>query len=170
MVTNIADRYRRWFDYEIDAHKKVLESLEAAATAHGPSPSFQKANDLFAHIVAARRLWLYRFGALEESPREIFPQGVALETLRPMVEEMHALWSAYFSRLDDAEIARTFDYRALDGEPFRNTIEDVLTQLFGHSWYHRGQIALLLRTGGGEPAATDLIYWCREPIQGEAGS
>jgi hypothetical protein len=25
-----------------------------------------------------------------------------------------------------------------------------------------GQIAMLVRAAGGEPAVTDLIYWCRE--------
>ena len=43
-------------------------------------------------------------------------------------------------------------------------IEDILAQLFGHSWYHRGQIALLVRAAGGEPAVTDLIYWSREAV------
>ncbi|HKP84544.1 MAG TPA: DinB family protein [Blastocatellia bacterium] len=167
MVTNIADRYRRWFEYEMDAHSKVLESLEAA-NAQGPSPSFQKAYDLFAHVVAARRLWLYRFGMLEEGPRDLFPKDVPLETLRPITEETQALWSAYFSRVDDVELARVFEYVSLDAGAFRNSVEDILTQLFGHSWYHRGQIALLLRSGGGEPAATDFVFWCREPIQGQA--
>ena len=164
---DITNRYRRWFQYEMDAHEKVLDSLERAA-AEGSTPAFQKANDLFAHIVAARRLWLYRFGVLEEGPRDIFPQGVALETLRRIAKEMHDVWLSYLDRLDDAELARVFEYKALDGGAFRNTIEDILTQLFGHSWYHRGQIALLLRTGGGEPATTDFVYWCREPIQSDS--
>ena len=167
MVTNIADRYRRWFEYEMDAHQKVLDALEAA-DAQGASLSFQKANDLFAHIIAARLLWLFRLGALDESPRDMFPQGALLETLRPLANQMHELWLAYLNGLDDAELARVFDYRALDGEPFRNSVEDILTQLFGHSWYHRGQIALLLRSGGGEPAATDFVFWCREPIQSDS--
>jgi len=43
-------------------------------------------------------------------------------------------------------------------------VEDILAQLFGHSWYHRGQIALLVRSIGAEPAATDFVYWAREAI------
>jgi uncharacterized damage-inducible protein DinB len=45
----------------------------------------------------------------------------------------------------------------------RNSIEDILTQLFGHSCYHRGQIAQLLRSIGAEPAVTDFVFWTREP-------
>jgi uncharacterized damage-inducible protein DinB len=164
MSTNNIERYRRWFDYEKDAHAKVLASFEAIPEDKRATPEYQKAFSLFAHMMLARRLWLYRFGILTEGPREFFPQNVALDTVKAMAEEMHAAWSAYFERLDEAELARIFEYRALDGPRFRNSIEDILTQLFGHSWYHRGQIAMLLRQAGGEPAVTDFVFWSREFI------
>jgi uncharacterized damage-inducible protein DinB len=44
-------------------------------------------------------------------------------------------------------------------------VEDILTQLFGHSSYHRGQVALLIRDLGGEPAVTDYVFWVREPVE-----
>jgi DinB family len=50
-----------------------------------------------------------------------------------------------------------------NGSNTGKTLTPGFTQLFGHSSYHRGQIATLVRTAGGEPAATDYIYWCREP-------
>jgi len=31
------------------------------------------------------------------------------------------------------------------------------------SWYHRGQIAALVRAMGAEPAVTDLVFWARQP-------
>src|ERR1044071_920859 len=76
MPTKIADSYRRWFDYEIDAHRKTLASLETESRARPSSQTFQKSVDLFAHIIAARRLWLFRLGVSDESPRELFPQAV----------------------------------------------------------------------------------------------
>src|SRR5690349_17884670 len=164
MSTTNTERYRRWFDYEMDAHAKVLASFDAAAQDARATPTFQKAIDLFAHMMLARRLWLYRFGIISEGPRHFFPQNVALDSVKAMAEEVHAAWSDYFARLDDAELERVFEYRALDGPRYRNRVEDILTQLFGHSWYHRGQIALLLRQAGGEPAATDFVFWSREFI------
>ena len=164
MSTNNTNHYRRWFDYEKDAHAKVLASFDAMPEDKRATPEYHRAVDLFAHLMLARRLWLYRFGILTEGPREFFPQNVALDTVKAMAEEMHAAWSDYFERLDETELARVFEYCSLDGPRYRNRIEDILAQLSGHSWYHRGQIALLLRQAGGEPAVTDFVFWSREFI------
>ena len=69
----------------------------------------------------------------------------------------------YLERVSDDDLLRTFEYQSLDAGRFCNRIADILTQLFGHSLYHRGQIAMLVRAAGGEPAVTDFVYWCREP-------
>ncbi|MGH9906988.1 MAG: DinB family protein [Pyrinomonadaceae bacterium] len=157
------DRYRRWFEYEKDSHQKVLASLNAVSGELRTSPPFQKAIDLMAHIVAARRVWLYRFGISRE-PAELFPQYVKLADLPPLLDSMQTAWSEYLVNLDDAELGRVFEYQSFEGARFRNTIEDILTQLFGHSLYHRGQIAMILRSIGAEPAVTDFVYWTREPL------
>jgi uncharacterized damage-inducible protein DinB len=162
----LSDRYRRWFEYEKDSHAKVLDSLNATPQDLSIHPSFRKAVDLLAHIVAARRLWLFRLGVLDEGPTDIFPQGVQLSNLGAQLDQMHSEWTFFMDGLTDDELGRKFEYRSLEGESFRNTVEDILTQLFGHSWYHRGQIATLLRAIGAEPAVTDFVFWCREPIDG----
>lgn len=161
---NLCDRYRNWFDYEERAHEKVLRSLHSVPASRRVEPEFQKAVGLVGHIVAARWLWLYRFGVADEGPKEIFPDSLALEDLDGLVDEMHMAWSAYLSRLDDEELEREFDYRSLEGKRYCNTVEDLLTQLFGHSWYHRGQIAALVRSLGGRPAGTDYLFFKRRTI------
>ena len=119
-----------------------------------------------AHLVAARKMWLYRLGAGSKPP-ELFPAQTSLSELPKLVDEMEAAWSTYFSNLTDDVLARNFEYQSYDGPRFSNTIEDVLTQLYGHSLYHRGQIAMILRTIGAEPAPTDFIYWSRIPALDE---
>jgi uncharacterized damage-inducible protein DinB len=160
----MADRYRRWFAYERESHAKVLASLDSVPPERRSEAAFTKAVTLLGHLAAARALWLYRFGVARTAPDEFFPSGLSLDELRARLESVEADWNAYLARLDEAELARIFTYQSLDSGRFRNTIEDVLTQLFGHSWYHRGQIASLVRAAGGEPAITDLIYWAREPV------
>ncbi|MCI0349623.1 MAG: DinB family protein [Acidobacteriales bacterium] len=164
-----SDRYRRWFEYEKESHAKVLQSLEAVPLKQRSLPGFQRALTLMAHMVAARRIWLFRFGVAKDTPREFFPQRVDLGELRSEVERMHQAWSDYLRSLNDLELARKFEYRSTEGAWFRSSVEDVLTQLFGHSLYHRGQIAALLRSIGVEPPITDFVFWSRQPITAPEG-
>lgn len=160
------NRYRRWFAYETDAHAKVIASLETVPVERRGEPEFQKAIAVLAHVIAARKMWLARLGVIPMSsdPGTLFPKDAGLDQAAELWREVQELWEKYLATLDDAAIGREFEYQSLDAGRFRNRIEDILAQLFGHSWYHRGQIAMLVRAVGGEPAATDLIYWCRESI------
>jgi uncharacterized damage-inducible protein DinB len=164
MANTLLDRYRRWFDYERDSHAKVLASLASVPEANRSSPAFAKAVTLLGHLAAARQLWLFRFGVTAEAPCDFFPAGLGLTELAERIERVQSAWSAYLERLDDAQLSRVFEYQSLDGGRYRNTVEDILTQLFGHSCYHRGQIASLVREAGGEPAVTDFVFWTRQPI------
>ena len=117
------ESYRRWFEYEKDSHAKVLASLTAVRPDLQASESFQRAMTLMAHLVAARHLWLKRFGVAKEGPSEFFPRGVSLPDLAARVQEMEAAWSAFLNELTEDELARVFEYRSLDGAWFRNTVE-----------------------------------------------
>ena len=163
MSDSLIDRYRRWFEYERDSHAKTLASLNAVSPELRATNEFNKAIYLMGHVVAARRMWLFRLGVLQEDT-DLFTREIGLAELPAQVEEMERLWQDYLGQLTDADIARVFEYRSYEGDRYRNTIDDILTQLFGHSWYHRGQIAMLLRSIGAEPAVTDLVFWTREPI------
>lgn len=168
-MPSLIDRYRRWFEYEKDSHAKVLKALEGVPEEERGSVAYQKATGLLAHLVLARWLWLVRLGAAPQDrapqkPEDFFPQDVAPDDLRGRIAEMEGAWDAYLSGLDDADLSRAFEYSALGGPRFRNTVEDILTQLFGHSWYHRGQIAQLVRGLGAEPAMTDFVFWTREAL------
>ncbi len=158
-----AEKYRRWFEYEQDSNAKVLSSLQAVADPLRVMPQFQKAVDLFAHLVAARNMWLYRLGHGSQ-PLELFPTETPLTQLPDLLDQMQSAWRSYLESLTDTDVARRFEYASYDGPRFSNTVEDVLTQLYGHSLYHRGQIAMLLREIGAEPAPTDFIYWTRESL------
>ncbi|HEX4899703.1 MAG TPA: DinB family protein [Pyrinomonadaceae bacterium] len=158
-----AEKYRRWFEYEEDSNAKVLTSLQAVAAPLRALPQFQKAVDLLAHLIAARNMWLYRLGQGGQPP-ELFPAEASLNELPKLLDEMQSAWRSYLAALTDVEVARRFEYQSYDGPRFSNTVDEVLTQLYGHSLYHRGQIAMILRSIGAEPAVTDFIYWTREPV------
>lgn len=157
-------RYRRWFEYECDAQAKVFASLETVPADRRDAPEYRRALSLLGHLIAARRIWLVRLGLGGEPPRTFFPEDVGLAELVADWGATAARWADFLAKADDDTLGREFEYRSLDAGRFRNRIEDILAQLFGHSWYHRGQIAMLVRACGGEPAITDLIYWCRESV------
>ncbi len=166
MSTAMIDRYRLWFEYEKDSHAKTLDSLKAVVEELQQAEAFLKAVYLMGHIIAARRLWLFRFSVTKEKA-ELFPREISLAELPAQISAMEAQWSDYLAKLEDTDLMRVFEYQSYEGPRFRNTIEEILTQLFGHSWYHRGQIALLLRSIGAEPAVTDYVFWAREPVVGK---
>jgi uncharacterized damage-inducible protein DinB len=162
MSENVIDRYRHWFAYEKDSHAKTLVSLNAVSDDQRRTESFRKAVYLMGHIVAARRMWLFRLGVAGQNT-ELFPGQVTLPELSQQISEMEESWEKYLAGIDDDELSRVFEYQSYEGPRFRNTIEEILIQLFGHSWYHRGQIAQLIRSIGAEPAVTDFVFWAREP-------
>jgi uncharacterized damage-inducible protein DinB len=164
MIPTLVEQYRRWFEYEKDSHRKVLGSLATVPEDRRGSEPFRKALNIMGHVIAARRMWLHRFGASTHKPARLFPTDVTLEDLPIQLEAMERDWSDYLGRLRESELGRAFEYRSTEGGSFRSLVADVLTQLFGHSWYHRGQVASLVRAAGGEPVETDFIFWSREPI------
>ena len=166
MADELIARFRRWFDYECEMHAKILESLETVPPNRRTSPEYCRAIAIFGHIVGARAIWLWRLGVSSTAPTSLaFDENADLGRITAMLKETENAWSGYLSQLTDTDLAREFEYQSLDGGGFRNRVEDILTQLFGHSWYHRGQIAMLVRAAGGTPAITDFIYWCREPVR-----
>jgi uncharacterized damage-inducible protein DinB len=166
MTQTRTDMFRRWFEYERDSHALVLAALNAVPAARRGAPEFRKAATLLAHIIEARRLWLHRMGVAREGPTldELMPDVVDLAGLPGRLDAMHGAWALHLASLDDEAIMHHFEYRSFEDQPFRNTVVDILTQLYGHSLYHRGQIALLLRAMGAEPATTDFLFWTRESL------
>jgi uncharacterized damage-inducible protein DinB len=169
MQREMAERFQRWFQYEIDVHAKVVQSLESVPATRRDDPAFQKAVDVLAHIAAARGIWLVRLGIAEAPQGNLAPQQAEFGQVQQRLQSIHAAWAGYFARVSDVELARTVEYQSLDAGRFRNRVEDILTQLFGHSSYHRGQIAMLVKACGGQPAITDFIYWCREAVPAVTG-
>lgn len=159
------EQFRRWFDYEKDAHARVVTSLHTVPDTNLSHPDYQKALDLLAHIVAARATWLHRIGYADKAPTTFFPTAPELDILIKELDRVQRQWSKYLHTINEDELLRVFEYNSSEGPHYRNRVFDILTQLFGHSWYHRGQIAALVRSLGGTPAETDFVYWSRKPIE-----
>jgi uncharacterized damage-inducible protein DinB len=159
-MKTLADRFRRWYEYGRDCNAKTLAMLASVPAERRATPEFQKAVDRMAHLVTARRRWLHRLGRWPEAPA-LFPQGTPLDELPGLVADTETAWVAYLRDLDDAELSREFEWQIADGQRYRWNVEGLLTQVFGHAWYHRGQIAQLVAALGGQAVDTDYILWSK---------
>jgi uncharacterized damage-inducible protein DinB len=154
------DRFRNWYAYERDCNAKTLAMLDSVPPGARANPNFQRAIDKFAHLIAARQVWLFRLGQWPERPATFFPTGTTLADFPPRIKAIEEAWTTYLAKLDDATLLSEFSFTTSAGDRFRWNVLDLLTQVFGHAWYHRGQIATLVKDLGGKPVDTDYVYWC----------
>ncbi len=154
----IIDHYERLFDYERWANRETLASLERAV----PAPA--QAVRLMAHIVATQSLWLER---IEETPQShpVWPDWDLTETARRL-DQIDRRWRDLLAGLDEPELERPVDYVNSKREPWQSRVGDILAHVLLHSPHHRGQIALVLRGEGREPAYADLVHAIRTGATG----
>ena len=144
---------RRQFAYNEWANREVLASLRMTA---GPPAQLR----LLAHILSAERLWLERIWKQPQS-LSVWPEFSA-DQYEPQIAEMTSLWREYLNGLSAKQLSENISYKNSKGEPWSNTVEDILTHVLLHSAYHRGQIASQTRAAGETPAYTDFIHAVRQ--------
>ena len=155
-------RFKELLEYEVQAGELVIKSLHSVPEDKRGSPEFQRAVDKLAHVFSARLMWLARFDG--QAQLELFPSGASIEELPRLCEQVAEHWRSRLESIKEAQLDKLFEYSAFDGKRFANTYQEILTQLFGHAWYHRGQIATLVAQCGGTPPVTDYIYLTRRPL------
>jgi len=165
---SFAERFRHWYEYEKDCNRKALQMLHSVPPTGRSSASFLRAVAKMAHLVAARHMWLHRLGVVPDHPESWFP-ATTLEQLPALVSTIEERWTAYLASLTEEDVAGEFTFTGSDGKRYRWRLLDLLTQVFGHAWYHRGQIALLVKDLSGEPVDTDYIFWDRPTVLGDIG-
>jgi uncharacterized damage-inducible protein DinB len=138
--------YLRW------ANRRTLDSMKSAPQLEA------RAWEIATHMLEAEWLWLQRLQGRVSNiswPKEVFP-----ERLHDAVDRNAGAYAQYTERLGDSNPSIT--YTNSKGETFTNLAEDILAQVFSHGAYHRGQIAALVKRGGGAPAMTDYIFFIRD--------
>lgn len=134
------------------ADARVLESLRQPRV---PARALQ----LYAHVVGAEHVWLTR---LEQRERAlpVWPTLTLDECARVASENARG-FREYVDRLTSADLQRTVHYRNSAGLEFDSGIEEILLHVAMHGSYHRGQVTLLVRDAGAEPAPSDYIAFVR---------
>ena len=140
----------RFFEFDGWANQETLRSLEAMKNPP------ERAVALIAHITATQRVWLERALSVPQSVA-VWPHWSLLETAK----ELPTLFDEWTRLIATGDLSRDFAYTNTKGQQFWSRLSDVALHVTFHGVYHRGQIAVLVRQHGGEPAYTDFIQAVR---------
>jgi len=143
----------RLLAYDAWGNRASLDSVRAVAAPP------ERAVALLGHLGGAGRLWLERLRGAPQT-MAVWP-ALSLEECSRVFDENRDAWSSYLAGVDERDLGQTIAYMNSKGGRFKNTVLDVLLHVTHHGAYHRGQIALLLRQNGAEPAYTDFIHAVR---------
>ena len=159
------------FDYNAWANHRSLEAAAALTNEQFTKPlgsSFPSVRDTFAHICGAEWIWHERFQC--NSPSSL-PDLSALNTaaeLRVNWLEQGSKLMGFVSRVTQADLDRSMEYKTLKFGVYRNPLWQSMQHLVNHGTNHRGQVTTLLRQLGAKPFLTDLMHFYRERSDGGA--
>jgi uncharacterized damage-inducible protein DinB len=151
---NQKEYFLRMLAYDRWANRETLDALTKAGVSES------KVLRLMAHTLSAGKLWLERLRR-EPQSMPVWP-GSTVEECAALIDSVADGWQTYLSRLSSEDFNEKVEYRNSKGELWSSRVEDVLTHVFLHSAYHRGQIALQMRADGYAPANTDFIHAVRQ--------
>ncbi len=147
--------FLRLFQYNSWANRRVLGVLEHD-TPEDPTPL-----KLFAHILAAEKIWLNRLRYINNGSLAVHPD-LPVEGCRPLLAENVRAWTEFIQLHPEDEYFRILNYRNTKGEEFSAPVADIMAHVANHGTYHRGQIARALRQAGLEPPSTDFIIFSHQ--------
>jgi uncharacterized damage-inducible protein DinB len=146
----------RMYSHMAWADRQILEMLYAG---HGSRE--RAVLRLFAHVLAAERVWLLRLRREDASSQPIWPE-LSVTEIAALADTNAREYAGFVGGLDEKALLTRCAYQNSQGTEFLTTVGDVLTHVFMHGGYHRGQIAATVRAAGGQPVNTDFITWVRE--------
>jgi uncharacterized damage-inducible protein DinB len=147
----------RWAD------ERARESLQSLPPT---SPRTESARALYAHVAAAEHVWLARLQG--RAPEHAIWPPLSLGEAATLAAQTVDALRAHVDALAPDALDAPVSYRTSTGDAHRSTVREIVTHVALHGSYHRGQIALLVREGGGVPLPTDFIVWVRgAPVRRE---
>lgn len=148
-------KYNQWANKVLVSHVKTQtpDLLEKKIGS-----SFDTIKKTFLHIADAEYIW---YGRLTSTAADKIPgkMGVGIEVVA--MEDKKII--DFIESKDDAYFGQSTNYKTIKGDSFTNNNFAILTHLFNHSTFHRGQIVTMIRNSGftGHIESTDFISYER---------
>ena len=150
------NRLEKSFRYDNWANQECLKSIIAC-----DSPP-HRVREIIAHIVGAQLLWMSRLN-LPVSKTAVWP-SLTLEQCDHELVQISQRWQDFLGKTEPEGLTQEVAYVNSKGEPWQNSVLDILNHVLIHSSYHRGQVATLLGQSGFLPAYTDYIHCIRQKL------
>lgn len=143
--------FEELFTYNLHCNQRL-----ASVFSGQPTGIDAKSMALFSHMLNAHRIWNDRI--LGHPPAYKVWQNQPVAAFAAIDQHNY---DQTLNILGTFGLADNIAYTTSGGQPFTNTVGDILFHIINHSTYHRGQIALLFRQHGVEPLMTDYIFYKR---------
>ncbi len=83
------------------------------------------------------------------------------------IPKLDAAFTELLQNLSEEQLAGTVIFKNIVGEMVERRVGDLIFHTHDHCTYHRGQIAMIVRQAGGEPAKTWFNRWITETNHGQ---
>lgn len=143
------------FAYDTAVNRRLLHALRALPVGD------DRTQAVFAHILAARTVWMERLQHEGRSTTPVWP-SLDWDACEALLAANDQAYAAYLADVSAAALEAPFTYYNSKGRGFTNRPLDVLMHVLIHGGYHRGQIAQSVRLSGHDPMNTDYIFYLRE--------
>ena len=149
----MTDYFKKMFAYNSSVNAQMLTRLQV--------PNLDdRTRHVFAHLLAAEKVWLLRLLGRDAAGQAIWPD-LSLEACGALLEENREAYARYLEGASGADLNGIAQYQNSKGKTFETAAEDILSHVLVHSGYHRGQVTRALRDAGAEPLNTDYITYVR---------
>jgi uncharacterized damage-inducible protein DinB len=158
----IAEQMRKLFAYNSWAWQRVFTSVEKLdeTTYRAERPIFYNTiHGLLVHAMSAEYLWLSRCRG--HSPDTVLqPEEYAdFAGVRDHWSKIGHSWGNFLQGLNDAHCERVINYLNTRGEPYSQTLVDILQHVVNHSTEHRSQLTPILYKSGVPTQPLDYILF-----------
>jgi uncharacterized damage-inducible protein DinB len=151
-VSDLNSHFLRVLQYHHLAQLRVFALLKDHPNA---DPDIFK---LISHVINAHLVWISRLQSDSEPFNEVWKIYDA-KGLTQAEQLSQSRWESFLQSNPDFQ--SKIKYQNVQGQAFENTVEDIISHVFMHAMYHRGQIATRLRQSGIAPMSTDFIGFAR---------
>lgn len=149
--------YNRWMNGQL---YEVCARLPDSERKRDMGAFFRSIHGTLNHLLLVDRLWMGRLTgqpfAIASLAQELYVDFEELRRARVLEDQRLCEWAA---QLTEADLDRVVRYiSAIDKQPRRFRVEDILLHLFHHQTHHRGQITTLISQLGHDFGETDLLF------------